>query len=79
MILSKNVERDKDHGQYITAKYWIIIRGHLLKTFGEIPNSYVAGLEGFFILEPSIDDEPDEIMETYKNRVLAEKFNRDLK
>jgi transposase len=79
MILSKKVERDKDLGQYIVPKGWIIARGHLQKTFGEIPNPYVTVLEGFFSLESSIDDEPDKIMEAYKNRDLAEKFIRDLK
>jgi transposase len=39
----------------------------------------VTGLEGFFILESSIDDEPEKILEAYKNRDLAEKFIRDLK
>jgi len=77
--LSKKVERGKDLGQYIAPKGWIIARGHLQKTLGEIPNPYVTGLEGFFILESSIDDKPDKILEAYKNRDLAEKFIRDLK
>jgi len=79
MILSKKVERGKDLGQYIAPKGWIIARGHLQKTLGEIPNPYVTGLEGFFVLESSIDDEPEKILEAYKNRDLAEKFIRDLK
>ena len=77
--LSKKVERGKDLGQYIAPKGWIIARGHFQKTLGEIPNPYVTGLEGFFILESSIDDKPDKILEAYKNRDLAEKFIRDLK
>jgi transposase len=77
--LSKKVERGKDLGQYIAPKGWIIARGHLQKTLGEIPNPYVTGLEGFFILESSVDDEPDKILDAYKNRDFAEKFIRDLK
>ena len=39
----------------------------------------MTGLEGFFILESSVDDEPENILEAYKNRDMAEKFIRDLK
>lgn len=39
----------------------------------------MTGLEGFFILESSIDDEPAKILDAYKNRDMAEKFIRDLK
>jgi len=77
--LSKKVERGKDPGRYIAPKAWIIARGHLQKTLWEIPNPYVTGLEGFFILESSIDDEPEKILDAYKNRDMAEKFIRDLK
>jgi hypothetical protein len=57
--LSKKVERNKDLGQYIAPKGWIIARGDLQETPGEIPNPHVNGLEGFFILESSVDDEPE--------------------
>lgn len=77
--LSKKVERGKDLGQYIAPKGWIIARGHLQETLGEIPNPYVNGLEGFFILESSVDHEPEKIPDAYKNRDMAEKFIRDLK
>ena len=39
----------------------------------------MTGLEGFFVLESSIDDDPKKIMAAYKNRDKAEKFIRDLK
>jgi len=78
-ILAKKVERGKDLGQYIAPDGWIIARGHLQKILGEIPNPYVTGLEGFFILESSIDDDPEKILTAYKNRDRAEKFVRDLK
>ncbi len=77
--LTKKVERGKDLGKYIAPDGWIIARGHLQKIFGEIPNPYVTGLEGFFILESSIDDDPEKILTAYKNRDQAEKFIRDLK
>ncbi|QQR71064.1 MAG: hypothetical protein IPI71_00575 [Methanolinea sp.] len=58
---------------------WIIARGHLQKIIGDIPNPYVTGLEGFFVLESTIDDDPENILNAYKNRDRAEKFIRDLK
>lgn len=78
-ILTKKVERGKDLGQYIAPEGWIIARGHLQKILGETPNPYVTGLEGFFVLESSIDDDPENILNAYKNRDRAEKFIRDLK
>jgi transposase len=39
----------------------------------------VTGLEGFFILESSVDEDPEKILTAYKNRDRAEKFIRDLK
>jgi transposase len=78
-ILTKKVERGKDLGQYIAPDGWIIARGHLQKILGEIPNPYITGLEGFFVLESSIDDDPENILNAYKNRDRAEKFIRDLK
>lgn len=77
--LSKKVERGKVIGQYVAPNGWIIAHGHLQKTLGRIPNPYVTGLEGFFILESSIDKEPEKILEAYKKCDLAEKFIRDLK
>jgi len=77
--LSRKVKRGKDLGQYVAPEGWIIARGHLQKTFGEISNPYVTGLEGFFILESSIDDDPRKILEAYKDKDKAEKLIRDLK
>ena len=45
----------------------------------ELDNPYVNGIEGFFILESSVDAEPRKILELYKNRDKAEKFIRNLK
>ncbi len=78
-ILTKKVDQRKDHGQYIAPDGWIIARGHLQKIVGEIPNPCVTGLEGFFVLESSVDDVPEKILTACKNRDQAEKFIRDLK
>ncbi|MEM3289966.1 MAG: hypothetical protein QW046_00355 [Candidatus Micrarchaeaceae archaeon] len=42
-------------------------------------NPYITGIEGFFILETSIDSYPESILRLYKNRNKAEKFIRSLK
>jgi len=39
----------------------------------------LTGLEGFFVLESSIYDDPENFLNAYKNRNHAEKFIRDLK
>jgi len=78
-ILAKKVERGKDLGQYIAPDGWIIARGHLQKILGGHCCPYLTGLEGFFVLESSVDDDPAKILEAYKNSDRAEKFIRDLK
>lgn len=77
--LLKKVEKGKDLGHHVSAEGWIIFRGVLQKTLDGIPNPYITGIEGFFILESSVNDEPEKILETYKNRDKAEKLIRDLK
>ena len=77
--LLKKVEKGKDLGQHVSAEGWIIFRGALQKTIDGILNPYITGIEGFFILESSVDEAPEKILETYKKRDKAEKLIRDLK
>jgi hypothetical protein len=42
-------------------------------------NPYLNGVEGFFILESSIDEDPEKILKLYKERDKAEKFFRAMK
>jgi transposase len=42
-------------------------------------DSYINGIEGFFILESSVDEGPEKILKLYKERDKAEKFFRALK
>ena len=44
-----------------------------------ISNPFINGLEGFFALESSVDDDPEKILSSYKDRDKAEKFIRGLK
>ncbi len=42
-------------------------------------NPYITGLEGYFILESSVDNNPEKILNLYKNRDKAEKLIRNMK
>ena len=77
--LAKKVKQGKDLDQFIYPEGWIITRGHFQNVFGDVPNPYITGLEGFFVLESSIDETPEKILTAYKDRDRAEKFIRDLK
>jgi transposase len=77
--LAKKVKRGKDLDQFVYPDGWIIVRGHFQNILGDILNPYITGLEGFFVLESSVDDDPEKILTAYKNRDKAEKFIRDLK
>lgn len=41
--------------------------------------SYVKGIEGFFILQSSLNEDAEKILKLYKQRDKAEKFFRNLK
>ena len=58
---------------------WIELFPSLQSVLNKFDNPYISGVEGFFILESSVDTEPAKILELYKNRDKAEKFIRDLK
>ena len=57
----------------------MFLKGGLQKVLGRIKNPYITGLEGYFILESSVNDEPEKILRVYKNKDKAEKFIRNLK
>lgn len=60
-------------------KGWIEFIPALQSTLSDIENPYITGIEGFFILESSVDANPEEILRLYKERDKAEKFIRNLK
>lgn len=72
------VKKRRHLGCLITREGNIVLKGNLQKTFALI-NPYVTGLEGYFILESSVDADPEEVLMLYKDRDKAEKFIRDLK
>jgi len=77
--LEKKVRKGKELGRYVYEDGWIIAEGKLQKTVGKVANPYINGIEGFFILESSLDLEPAEILRLYREKDAVEKFIRDLK
>ena len=63
----------------ICEKGFIITKGVLQKIINEIPNPYINGIEGFFVLESSINADPMKMLSLYKNRDKAEKLIRNMK
>jgi transposase len=75
----KKVKKGKNLGSVITKDGYIILHGSIQKTLAPINNPFINGLEGFFALESSVNDEPEKILSLYKDRDKAEKFIRGLK
>ena len=77
-ILSK-INKGRPIGEHISRMGNIILKGEVQTSLSEIVNPYVTGLEGYFILESSVDKEPQKILRLYKERDKAEKLIRDMK
>jgi len=58
---------------------WVELYPEIQRTLNGIENPCINGIEGFFILESSIDADPLEILKIYKQRDAAEKLIRNLK
>lgn len=57
----------------------IISKGILQRNLGEAINPFITGIEGYFVLESSVDESPEKILKLYKDRDKAEKLIRDIK
>jgi transposase len=77
--LLNRTKRGKPLGQYYCNEGIIVARGSLQRIFGDIPNPLINGLEGFFILQSSVDTDPKLILSLYKDRDKAEKLIRNMK
>ena len=75
----KKVKKHKSLGSFATKEGHVFLQGKLQKTLDTIPNPGITGLEGYFILESSVDAEPEKILALYKDKDKAEKFIRGLK
>ena len=77
-IISK-INKGKPIGEHISRRGSIILRGEIQTSLSEIVNPFLTGLEGYFILESSVDSSPEKILRLYKKRDKAEKLIRDMK
>ena len=75
----KKVKKGREIKRLVSEEGHIIMKGVLQKTLYEIDNPFITRLEGYFILESSIDDEPYKILRLYKKKDIAEKLIRDMK
>jgi len=73
------VKKGKEIKRLASDEGHIILKGSLQKTLYKIDNHFVTGLEGYFILESSIDDDSYKILKLYKKRDIAEKLIRNMK
>ena len=88
-IKEKKFERQKEKGNKIlrkrrpfrlpSAKGWVGLIPQLQRVIFTMDNPYLNGVEGFFILESSVDEDPEKILKLYKERDKAEKFFRAMK
>jgi len=77
--LLKKARKHKAIEKYPSEKGWVELYPQLQAALKELNNPYITGIEGFFILESSVDAEPEKILSLYKARDKAEKFIRNLK
>lgn len=77
--LLKKVKKGKEIKRLVSDEGHIILKGVLQKILYAINNPFITGLEGYFILESSIDDGPYKILKLYKKKDIAEKLIRDMK
>ena len=75
----KKTKSGKPLGECVCEEGIIVIKGSLQKVLDEVQNPYVNGLEGYFVLESSVDTEPTLILALYKDRDKAEKLIRNIK
>ena len=73
------VKKGKSFSTCVSKEGYIIIKGSVQKTLDGIQNPFITGLEGYFILESSLNDEPEKILILYKERDKSEKLIRDMK
>jgi transposase len=75
----RKVKKGKTLETCISREGYIISKGVIQKSLYEIKNPFVTGLEGYFILESSVDSEPEKILRLYKDKDKVEKFIRNMK
>ena len=77
--IENKVRSGKDLEKIIFSDGWIVTKGIIQSSLEKMQNPFVSGIEGFFILESSVDAESEKILQLYKDRGMVENFMRDLK
>ena len=77
--LAKKARKHKAVQMFPSKEGWIGLYPEIQMIIFDIENPYITGIEGFFILESSLDEEPKKVLELYKQRDVAEKFIRCMK
>ncbi len=62
----RKVKKGKVLETFPSKEGYIFTKGSLQKTLEGIKNPYITDLEGYFILESSIDEDPEKILRLYK-------------
>ena len=75
----KKTKEGKDIDEFLTEEGVVTTKGVLQKILTEIKNPNINGIEGFFVLESSLDVEPFKILCLYKDKDKAEKLFRNIK
>jgi len=75
----KKTKSGKDIDEFLTEEGIVTTKGSLQKTLASIENPRINGLEGFFILESSLDIESERALALYKDKDKAEKLFRSIK
>lgn len=75
----KKTKEGKTINEYISKEGIIETKGTLQKILCEVENNKITGIEGFFILQSSVDNEPKFILSLYKDKDKAEKLIRNIK
>ena len=73
------IKKNKIIGTYVSRDGYILAKGLIQRSLDKIKNPFITGLEGYFILESSVDDEPEKILRLYKDKDKAEKLIRNMK
>lgn len=77
-VLAKT-KKGKPLAEYQTEEGKVTAKGTLQKTLAKIENHKINGIEGYFILQSSVDTDPKQVLALYKDKDKAEKFIRSIK
>ena len=75
----KKTKAGKKLDEFICEEGIIVTKGSLQRIIDKVQNPYINGIEGYFVLESSVDTNPKLILALYKDRDKAEKLIRNIK